>query len=426
MMLRRSLFLGISAMLMAAAAAPLAAQEPAAGAGGAAGGVPADLATGGAAGTYTAGQLDALLAPLALYPDELLAQALMASTFPLQVIDAFRWVEDPSNKALQGDALVAALKDKDWDPSVKSLVPFPQVLAMMNSKLDWTEDLGFAMTQQEKDVWDSVQRLRHQAQAAGNLKSTEQQVVETENQSILIAPAQPNVVYVPTYNPASVYGAWPYPAYPPVYVPYPPGYALGAAVVAGVAFGVAVGINRGLWGWATPHWGHGNVNLNINRYNNINVSRRPINNPNWRPGGPGSSYRPGAGRPPRGQVGAPGRPGGGLRPAHQPAHRPGNQPGRRPGHQPAHQPAGGGGRERPAGGGLGGGARASQQPAGGGAQARQRPAGGGHGGGARASQRPAGGGFGGGARASQRPQGTRSGGGRSGGMRSGGGRGRRG
>jgi hypothetical protein len=259
---------------------------------------------------YTVEQLDALLAPIALYPDQLLTQILMASTYPLQVVEAARWVDDPTNKALTGDALTAALAQQTWDPSIKSLVPFPQVLAMMNGKLDWMQQLGYAMSVQQSAVMASVQRLRLQAQNAGQLKTTSQQVVSTQDQAIVIAPAQPNVVYVPTYNPTVVYGAWPYPAYPPVYLPPPPGYYLGAALVTGLAFGAGVAIAGGLWGWASPNWGGGNVNVNVNRYNNINVNRPPINNPGWRPPAsnrPGGGYRPPAGGP----VGLPGRPGGG-------------------------------------------------------------------------------------------------------------------
>jgi hypothetical protein len=368
MMLRRTLFvLGAAAFLVDAVGGPLAAQSGGAGA---------------ASEIYSTAQLDALLAPIALYPDELLTQTLMASTFPLQVIDAHRWVEDPANKALQGDALVAALADKAWDPSVKSLVPFPQVLAMMNGKLDWIEDVGYAMTRQERDVWAAVQRLRRQAQASGNLKSNEQQIVSADSQTIIIAPAQPTVVYVPTYNPTLVYGAWPYPAYPPVYVPYPPGYALATGVAVGLAFGAAVAVNRGLWGWATPHWGYGNVNVNVNRYNNINVNRPPINNSNWRPGGPGSGYRPGTGnRPPGGPVGSPGRP------AHQPAHRPAHQPAHQPAHRPVHGTGGRAPSTLPAGG-AGHGGLGSGHGAGGRAPSTLPAGGGGHGGSGSANARP--------------------------------------
>jgi hypothetical protein len=262
-----------------------------------------------AAEGYNVEQLDALLAPIALYPDQLLTQILMACTYPLQVVEAARWVEDPANKTLTGDALTAALVQQPWDPSVKSLVPFPQVLLMMNSKLDWMQQVGYAMSVQQSAVMDSVQRLRRQAQAAGQLQTTPQQVVTTQDQVIVIAPAQPNVVYVPTYNPTVVYGAWPYPSYPPVYLPPPPGYYVGSAIMAGLVFGASVAVVGGLWGWATPNWRYGNVNVNVNRYNNINVNRPPINNPGWRPP-PGQPGRPGGGyRPPAtGPVGRPERP----------------------------------------------------------------------------------------------------------------------
>jgi hypothetical protein len=173
--------------------------------------------------TYSIEQLDALLAPIALYPDDLLMQVLMASTFPLQVVDASRRIEVPANKQLRGDALTAAVAAKPWDPSVKSLVPFPDVLAIMNGHLDWIQQLGYAMTVQQSGVFDSVQRLRRQADAAGSLKSNAQIAVQTEGPAIVIQPAQPNVVYVPSYNPTVVYGAWPYPSYPPACFPPPPG-----------------------------------------------------------------------------------------------------------------------------------------------------------------------------------------------------------
>ncbi len=254
---------------------------------------------------YSAGQLDALLAPIALYPDQLLTQVLMASSYPDNVIAAARWVQAPANKDLTGQALETALATQSWDPSVKSLVPFPQVLTMMNDQPEWLQQLGYAMGEQQGDVMDSIQRLRLQAQIAGQLKTTTQQVVTTQGSVIIIAPAQPSIVYVPVYNPVVVYGVWRYPAYPPVYLPPPPAYYPSSALVAGLAFGTGVAISAGLWGWASPNWGHKNVYVNVNHYNNINVNRPPLNNSNWQPRPPAKA--PGGGyRPPSGPVGAPG------------------------------------------------------------------------------------------------------------------------
>ena len=210
-------------------------------------------------------QLDQLLAPVALYPDSLLTQILMASTYPLEVVKATNWVKQ--NKDLKGDALAAALERQDWDPSVKSLVNFPQVLQMMNDKIDWTQKIGDAFLAQEKDVMESVQKLRAKASAEGNLKATKEQKVIVERDTIIIEPASPEVIYVPAYNPTVVYGVWPYPAYPPYYY-YPPGYAAGAAAF-GFAAGVAVGA---AWGYAWGHcdWHGGNVDIDINRNINYN------------------------------------------------------------------------------------------------------------------------------------------------------------
>ncbi|HSB52604.1 MAG TPA: DUF3300 domain-containing protein, partial [Dissulfurispiraceae bacterium] len=183
-------------------------------------------AGGTPAAKFNKEQLEQILAPGALYPDEVLSQVLMASTYPLDVVQASRWATQ--NKDLKGDALTKALEKQDWDPSVKSLVNFPQVLQMMNEKLDWTQKLGDAFLAQEKDVMDTIQVLRKKAEAEGNLKTTKEQKVVVEKETIIIQPANPQVVYVPTYNPTVVYGAWPYPAYPPYYY-YPPGYAAGAA-----------------------------------------------------------------------------------------------------------------------------------------------------------------------------------------------------
>jgi hypothetical protein len=251
-------------------------------------------------------QLDALLAPIALYPDELLTQILMASTFPLEVVQAARWLEQPGNKDLKGDALQKALEPLPWDPSVKSLVPFPEVLALMNSNLDWTQQLGYAFADQQAAVFDSVQRLRRQAKGTGNLQSSPQQVVHQDGETIIIQPAQPNVVYVPNYNPTTVYGTWPYPSYPPVNLPPPPGYYFGTALATGMAFAAGAAIVGGLWGWARPAWGGGYANVNVNRYNNINVNRQRISSNVWQPNRAGG--RPaGLTRPPRGPVGTPAR-----------------------------------------------------------------------------------------------------------------------
>jgi hypothetical protein len=212
-------------------------------------------------------ELEQLVAPIALYPDSLVAQILMASTYPFEVVQAGKWAK--KNKDLKGDALTKALEKENWDPSVKSLVNFPQVLDMMNDKLDWTQKLGDAFLAQQKEVMDTVQKLRAKAEAEGNLKTTKEQkvVVEKETQTIVIESASPEVVYVPTYNPTVVYGTWPYPAYPPYYY-YPPGYAAGAALF---SFGVGVAVGAA-WGyaWGNCNWRGGDVNVNINRNTNFN------------------------------------------------------------------------------------------------------------------------------------------------------------
>ena len=251
-------------------------------------------------------QLDAMLAPIALYPDELLTQILMASTYPLQIVAAARWLQSGNNQSLKGDALVKALEKETWDPSVKSLVPFPQVISMLNDNLEWTQQLGYAVATQQADVLDSIQRLRQQAQATGSLKTTEQQTVAVRESAVVIEPTNPATVYVPSYRPAEVYGEWPYPSYPPVYIPpsplyYPPGYVFGA----GLAFATGVAVVASLWGWARPGWGYGNVTVNPLRYNNINVNRPPIQSGTWRPPANGAGL---PSRPPSGPVGAPARP----------------------------------------------------------------------------------------------------------------------
>jgi Protein of unknown function (DUF3300) len=223
--------------------------------------------TESAAQTFKPEEIEQIVAPIALYPDSLLSQIFMASTYPLEIVEASRWAKQ--NKNLKGDALAQALEKQNWDPSVRSLVNFPDVLSNMSDKLDWTQKLGDAFLSQQKEVMDAVQRLRAKAEAAGNLKTTEQQKVIVEEKVIKIEPASPQVVYVPTYNPTVVYGAWPYPAYPP-YPWYPPGYAFGASMLAfgtGVALGAAWG-----YAWGGANWGRGEVDVDINRNTNFNTN----------------------------------------------------------------------------------------------------------------------------------------------------------
>jgi hypothetical protein len=215
--------------------------------------------------TFKQEELDQLLAPVALYPDSLLAQVFMASTYPLEVVQADRWAKQ--NKDLKGDPLTAALEKQPWDPSVKSLVNFPQVLAMMSEKLDWTQKLGDAFLAQQKDVMATVQNLRKKAAEAGTLKTTKEQKVVVEQETIVIESASPQVVYVPTYNPTVVYGTWPYPAYPPATY-YPPGYVAGTAMLS-FGVGMAVGAAWG-YGWGHCDWHGGDVDVDVNRNTNIN------------------------------------------------------------------------------------------------------------------------------------------------------------
>src|SRR5262249_55390062 len=230
------------------------------------------------------GQLDSLVAPIALYPDQLLAQTLAASTYPLEVIQLQQWMQ--KNQNLQGKALADAVSKQPWDPSVQGLVMYPEVVTRMADNVQWTTDLGNAFLAQESGVMDAVQRMRGKAQGTGNLKTSAQTTVQTQTvqtpqggsrQVIEIQPAQPDVVYVPSYDPTVVYGAPP-PAYP--YYPYSyPGYVPGTALAcgAGVALGAAAG---GAWGgsWGNCNWGGGNVKVNNNyNYNKNNNFNRNVN-----------------------------------------------------------------------------------------------------------------------------------------------------
>src|SRR5262249_33431586 len=318
------------------------------------------------------------VAPIALYPDNLLSLVLMASTYPLEIVQADRWAS--SNKNLKGDELKAAVDKQGWDDSVKSLVATPDVLSMMSTKLDWTQKLGDAVLAQQPDVMNPIQRLRTKADANNKLTTTKQQKVTKSQQAgkqyIAIEPTDPNTVYVPYYDPGVVYGAWDYPAYPPYYFGYP-GYIAGGVIAGGLAFGAGYALGR--WASGGNYWGGGcnwgNNNININRpvninnsgnrwqhnpehrqgvrYNNANVANRFGGNTNrgaqnrtdFRGRGGDQVLRPGGG----GQAGL------------------GDRGGNRPG-------AGGGGTQRP-GAGAGGGQRPSAKPGGGGQRpsAGQRP-----------------------------------------------------
>jgi hypothetical protein len=223
-------------------------------------------------------EIDALVAPIALYPDGLLSQVLMAATYPLEVVQAARWAK--AHPDAKGDAALKQVENEPWDVSVKSLVAFPNVLEMMNEKLEWTQKLGDAFLSQQKDVLDSVQRLRRLAKDNGNLESNPQQVVKTEAQTIIIEPAQPQTIYVPAYNPTVVYGAWPYPAYPPYYYPGVAYWYPGQALVRGFAWGVGFAAAGAIFGY--PNWGRGDVDINVNRATNIdrNYTRNNVNSGN--------------------------------------------------------------------------------------------------------------------------------------------------
>ena len=342
-------------------------------------------------------QLDSLVAPIALYPDPMLAQVLAASTYPLEIIQLQQWLS--KNPGLKDKELADAVAKQPWDPSIQALAGLPEVVKRLANDIQWTTDLGNAFLAQQSDVMDAVQRMRKKAEDKGNLKSTEQQVVETkvvENKSVIvIEQANPQVVYVPSYDPVVVYGPPVYP-YPPIY--YPPwGY-----YAAGMAISFGVGVMMGaFWsgGWCCGcGWG-GNNNITINRNNNFNrgssigggnrVSNLPAGG-----GNRGTANRGGAGNRVSTQP-AGGR--GGNNWQHNPQHRGGapykdratadrfggttrgdslanrqasarQQVGRQGGNLPSNRAggagnrAGGAGVSNRAGGGVGGGNRASRGP----------------------------------------------------------------
>src|SRR5688572_14423054 len=203
---------------------------------------------------YTQAELDQMLAPIALYPDSLLSQVLMASTYPIEVVEAARWCR--ANPGLKGDDAVRAVQNEDWDPSVKSLVAFPEILQRMDEKLEWTRSLGDAFLAQENQVMDRVQLLRQRAEGAGSLRSDEQIRVVHEGPVIVIRPARPEYIYVPYYDPLVVYGPWWWADYRPIYWAPWPGYVRPRPSYAfwwGRPIGLSVGFFFGDFDWSRRH-----------------------------------------------------------------------------------------------------------------------------------------------------------------------------
>lgn len=277
--------------------------------------------------TFSTAQIDQWVAPIALYPDPLLSQVLMASTYPANVVQAVQWSRD--NPTQQGDAAIQAVANQPWDPSVKSLVAFPQLMTLMGENPEWVQNLGDAFLAKPQDVMDSVQRLRLLAQQTGSLKSTPQQTVtSTPKKSVTTAPtstasatkssavsaapastvikiepADPQVVYVPSYNPSTVYGTWPNTAYPPVYLPPTPGEQFAGSFVKGFGYSLGVATTYALFSnidWDDNdhhhddhhhdddhHGGNGyqhngdNININVDNFNRISGQNLKTQNMTW-------------------------------------------------------------------------------------------------------------------------------------------------
>src|SRR5216684_3438854 len=202
---------------------------------------------------YTRQQIDQMTAPIALYPDQLLTQVLMAATYPQQIVDAAHWLKDPGNTELKGDALVAALQPLPWDPSVKALAAFPQIIAMMSDHIEWTEALGVAFTTQQAEVMARVQALRQLAVKSGRLNKLRHLAVRREGPVIVIAPAEPDRIFVPVYNPVVVYGEWPDREFLPVFIP-PPRDFVAETIEPGIEISTGFGVVAPLWGWSRPGW----------------------------------------------------------------------------------------------------------------------------------------------------------------------------
>ncbi|MDR3389880.1 MAG: DUF3300 domain-containing protein [Rudaea sp.] len=197
--------------------------------------------------SFSQEELDQMLAPIALYPDPLLSQILMAATYPLEVVQAARW--SGAHPDMKGDAAVQAVADQNWDPSIKALIAFPQVLQTLDQKIEWTERLGDAFLAQQSQVMDTVQQLRRKAQQAGNLNSNAQIAVNQADDAIEIAPSNPDEVYVPYYDPNVIYGSWWWPGYPPVFWSPWPGYGWNGGFAWGIGIGIGADFFFGSWDW---------------------------------------------------------------------------------------------------------------------------------------------------------------------------------
>src|SRR3954471_8523188 len=234
-------------------------------------------------------QLDSLVAPIAMYPDPVLAQTLAAATYPLEVIQLHQWMD--RNKQLKGKALDDAVIKQPWDPAVQAMASVPDVVKRLAGNIQWTTELGNAFLAQQTDVMDAIQRMRGKAQAKGNLKSSKEQKVATqtvgEKQVIMIEQADPTVVYVPSYDPAIVYGPPAYPYYPYTYPGYYPG--MGLAFGTGLVLGAGIANN---W-WGNCNWnGGGDININNNNnFNRNNVSNRQNNISNRQNAGGGNKFQ---------------------------------------------------------------------------------------------------------------------------------------
>jgi hypothetical protein len=257
-----------------------------------------------AAAQYNRQQIDQMVAPIALYPDELLSQVLMAATYPPQIVDAAQWLQDPGNAALKGDALVAALQPLPWDPSVKALVAFPQIVAMLSEHIEWTQTLGVAFATQQAEVMTRVQTLRHLAVKSGRLNKLRQLAVRQDGPVIVIAEADPGRIFVPVYNPMVMYGEWQDRDYPPVFLPPPSRFAM-ETIEPGIEVGIGYGIVAPLWGWSRPDWRGQRIAINRAEYARIapNVPLAPGDG--WRRNGPVVLAAPAAAARPAAAVSAP-------------------------------------------------------------------------------------------------------------------------